>query len=297
MPNHGKGGRKPIGEAAKRAQVPVRTTAELKDRLLAAADASGVSLTVEVERRLRSSLTWDTLELGSKSMELFDAMRFELARAEALTKKKWHSDLRTFAMAREAIYGVLARRCPPLDSLTHEDSYAIDTYQHICAIDAQSDHLGFAVAALHWAVPQNKDGKFDITAPRYDVAGSRADLLQREIHPHREAILQLLDSMDRLHEQRGPLAHDYRLHIQEQIEVIDNAALEWRADEEARGIPPINEYRPGGNLQPVIASSVEGGPPRPTGVFMQQPLDPYFERWHREFVSRRSGPKLDDNPA
>lgn len=296
MPNHGKGGRKPIGAEAKRAQLPVRTTNELKAMLVEAAKGSGVSVTVEIERRLTSSLAWGTLD--TESMRLFDVMRAELARAEELggKGKRWHSDLRTFAMAREAIYGTLARRCPPIDSLTNADGEAVEIFAEIRSIDERCAALSFAVRELNCTIPLNKEGFFDLTAPRYDVEGSRCQLLERESHPHREAILEIMNSMDRLDDKRRPLAEEYRSVIAAQIEVINQAASEWRADEAARGIQPVEEYRPDGGLSPLMAPTKDGGPERPTGMFVKHPLDPHIERWHRDFVNARSGAELDDNP-
>lgn len=55
MPDHGKGGRPPLGENAKKAQIPIRVSERFATLIREAAARNGKSLSQEIEDRLVAS--------------------------------------------------------------------------------------------------------------------------------------------------------------------------------------------------------------------------------------------------
>ncbi|QUT05204.1 TraY domain-containing protein [Sphingobium phenoxybenzoativorans] len=94
------GGRPPERDEAKRSAIAVRTTADVKRRLEAAATASGKSLTQEIERRLEQSLSWEKDLGGGKNIAFFIGLANEFSRAEAFSGRPWHEDHATWTAAK-----------------------------------------------------------------------------------------------------------------------------------------------------------------------------------------------------
>jgi hypothetical protein len=92
---------------ARRFQVPVRTTAEVRQKLEEACAASGKSLTQEVEARIERSLEMQELLGDDRRMALMVRIADQVTRAEAATGKKWHADTATYWAVRRLIEHVL----------------------------------------------------------------------------------------------------------------------------------------------------------------------------------------------
>jgi hypothetical protein len=116
MPNHGKGGRPRHGQELKQKQIPLKVEPALRAQLDAAAERAGLSLTREVEKRLKASLDMDGA--STATMKLLASLAADIGRAESLTGEQWQDDLRTWAMVREAVAsGEIERRCPEEEAI------------------------------------------------------------------------------------------------------------------------------------------------------------------------------------
>ena len=265
MPNHGKGGRKPLGDEVKRAQIPVRTTPSIKARLEEAAREAGRSLTQEIEQRLEASLghRWDGLDTEAQTLiaKLIDDIR----RAQAITNKRWYADLRTWAMVREALgAGEINRRCPKTDALFGSESEAAEMLAEIRQFDERLRALSISACELglmSTPIPLNPDGFVDSTEPQYRyedfIAEQKAHGWQP---PNEDALLLLMQKMKEIEAERRVVALEYKLHSQAVMKVIDDAVKEWRDDQEARGYKPSYQYQPEPFYRPLRA-------PEPTGHF------------------------------
>ncbi|MBI0477484.1 hypothetical protein D9601_19295 [Sphingomonas sp. MA1305] len=103
----------------KRSQIPVRTSAALRNRLVESAAANDRSLTQEIEQRLERSLSADDARGSPQTARLLDAIAAEVANNKALLNAEWwESPLAYYAMA-ETIAAVVRDHAPP--SLMSDD--------------------------------------------------------------------------------------------------------------------------------------------------------------------------------
>jgi hypothetical protein len=109
----------PTGKSGevKRAQIPVRTTPAVRDRLLASASANGRSLTQEIEQRLERSVALDDLRGSPDTARLVEAIAGEVALVEQWTGKAWKADYPTYYAMTRGVRQVLGRFHPPLLNL------------------------------------------------------------------------------------------------------------------------------------------------------------------------------------
>ena len=245
MPDHKKGGRPPEKGERKRSAIAVRTTTENKAKLEAAALEEGRSITQEVEARLEASL------IGNRSAEterLFSDLSVEIERAEELTGKRWHKDLRTWAMVREALFrGPIVRRMPEDDRLLSDTQGDIAEMRRVLAhYSSQLMHLMTSIGELGGGVGSNPDAFNDLTATRYVY--DRKEAIENAPPEHHPAILKLMDKMESVEAMRAKLAGEYVTLHGWIIDEADAAVADWRADLERRGIAPIDEYHPGSFL-------------------------------------------------
>lgn len=284
MPNHGKGGRKPERGEAKTAAVAVRTTPGIKAQLEAAARAAGRSVTQEIEHRLSASLA---VPSAGATAELLAAIAADIARAEELTGKHWHKDLRTWAMVREALAsGEIEARAPEMDRLlTEGDSEADELLTSLIDYESKLSSLALAATtATGWPVPINMNGIWDVRLPRYNYADVREQLADHATDDTRAVMVPILDKMEQLEAERSPIANEYQQHQEAILECIEQAVSQWEADWQARGRQLAREYRPAATLRPVRDA---GG--RTTGVWVEGEPDPMFAKYLPEGGS--IGPK------
>lgn len=108
------GGRPPERDEAKRSAVAIRTTPKIKSALQDAADASGRSLTQEIEHRLERSIEMDHHVRGDQlTARLIEAIAAELVMVARWTGKRWYDDEVTFYAGRHAIIDAYNRFAPP----------------------------------------------------------------------------------------------------------------------------------------------------------------------------------------
>lgn len=247
MPNHGKGGRKPERGVRKTGAVAVRTTPELKAKIEAAALENGRSTVQEIEHRLEASLS---PVHGNKSAET-EALLVELAqdigRAEALTGKRWHKDLRTWAMVREALgAGAIERNVPKFDRfMTDADESGVGEQQReILDLTLRADYEAETLAqATGLAVALNPLAATSTTAPRYDYEALReaAKGLADNLRPVAELFIGRIESHDA---KRRELAADTRQTLEAMAEAINEGVMQWNDDLQRRGFSLAREYRP-----------------------------------------------------
>ena len=97
----------------KRAQIPVRTSAELRHRLAGRAAAKDRSLTQEIEQRLEWSLDYEDRLGGAAAFDLFLGAVARIAKAEEATGKHWLDDYVTWRAAKHIIERAVIDHAPP----------------------------------------------------------------------------------------------------------------------------------------------------------------------------------------
>lgn len=257
MPNHGKGGRKPERDEIKRAAVAVRTTPTIKAKLEDAAREAGRSVTQEIEARLEASVG---LVATAESHDLLGQIAREIRRAEELTGKRWHKDLRTWAMVREALAsGPIVQHCPPADRLASDlTGDTAQLRQRLANYGQQISSLMLALCELGFLIGQNPESFRDITASRYNYDDINEEKLSEADRPAAE---RLFAKMQQLDTERSADAEEYRFMHGLIVECIEKAVAEWQADLAQRGLMQPDEYRPVATLVPI-----GGG-----GMFVQVP--------------------------
>ncbi len=127
-----RGGRPREREEAKRAAVTIRTTPTVKDQLVAAAEASGRSLTQEIELRLEASLARDAIAGSPETERLLSAYAAEIAQVEGVLKKRWHKDLKTWGAVSELLKAGPINRMQP--DRTYDDEIVGEAWQRLEAV-------------------------------------------------------------------------------------------------------------------------------------------------------------------
>ncbi len=94
--------RKAVDGAVRTTSLNLKTTKELRDKMEAAAVASGRALTHEVEARLNRSFDFDYLMGDSETALLVRAIAATIRRFEVTSGKKWIEDFDTQEAAFEA---------------------------------------------------------------------------------------------------------------------------------------------------------------------------------------------------
>jgi hypothetical protein len=273
MPNHGKGGRKPERGEAKRSAIAVRTTATIKAKLDAAADEAGRSLTQEVEKRLEASVA---ISETGETHELLAAIAGEIARAEALTGKRWHRDLKTWAMAREGLLGEIEARAPEADRLLAAgNSDANDLAEELNTYDARLRALAISSMELGgWPIPLNPHRYGDVRVRQYNYADVRAELADHGTAETKAIVEPILAKMEAIEAERSPVAEGYRHQQKVVMDCIEEAISEWEADLRSRGRQPSQEYRPPATIRPVRDASGEV-----TGTWVPLDVDEYVAKY------------------
>jgi hypothetical protein len=105
-------------EGAKRSAIAVRTTEETKERITAAAEAAGRSLTQEIEQRLEWSLSFEDEFGGAKGVALHRHIAWSLRQAEKQIGSKWTESPTAFFAAMGAIEAALEELQPPYSGET-----------------------------------------------------------------------------------------------------------------------------------------------------------------------------------
>lgn len=114
------GGRPPERGEPKRAAIALRTTPAIKDRLQAAAEAKGRSITQEVEARIEESFALEDLLGGPRIKAQLIEIAAQIYRAEKTTGKLWDEDLETYHLARMLIVDVIRRIRPRPKGSVHK---------------------------------------------------------------------------------------------------------------------------------------------------------------------------------
>jgi hypothetical protein len=108
---------------AKRSAIAVRTTPDVKARLVEAAKKSGRSLTQEIELRLERSVEAEDHAGGPATAALVQAIIADIAAIEAITGKSWAEDNVTYSAVRRAVIAAVCDR-PPRRVENHEEVLA-----------------------------------------------------------------------------------------------------------------------------------------------------------------------------
>jgi hypothetical protein len=253
VPNHGKGGRKPERGEAKRSAIAVRTTPTIKAKLEAAADEQNRSVTQEVEARLEASLAMDHPERTAETIRLLGALAAEIERAEQLTGKRWHNDLKTWAMVREALAsGEIERRCPELERIeTDIDGDTHELRQHMTdAMEAGvREKVFLQQIGVYVSLAQSGD---------WPQRTDKEKALE-QIKDAPAAIKELAaTALDRLLEAEEAYAACWKADSANRaafVSTIMDAEREWRADLVRRGLPTSREYRPEHGVRNVFLPS------------------------------------------
>jgi hypothetical protein len=101
----------PAGEG-KRYPLNMRTTAEIRDRLVAAANASGRSFAQEAEFRIEQSYAEDDRLGGPITRALVTMLAAAIADAEQRTGKSWLTDRVTYRRALLSVHAIIGRLGP-----------------------------------------------------------------------------------------------------------------------------------------------------------------------------------------
>lgn len=147
-----------VGES-KRAPLNMRTTPELRDKLEAAAEARGLSLTQEVVRRIEQSFELEeklNLETSRAASNFVGRLiRSAVDAVEAKTEKKWKDDARTAAICEGTVAGVAEAIMRPflgdlkVNKLMNEDAETVRKelfesgrqFGRVYALDRLSDQV------------------------------------------------------------------------------------------------------------------------------------------------------------
>lgn len=119
------GGRPPEREEAKRAAVAVRTTPAIKALLVEAAEASGRSITQEIEARLEASFRSDR-HLGGPAQDEF--LRLAALHMDVVSERAdgpWHQQWSDWDTVRSTLIHFLSA----LEPKRSEDSFAAQNYR------------------------------------------------------------------------------------------------------------------------------------------------------------------------
>lgn len=107
-----KNGRPTEGAEAKRSPLNMRTSPELRAMIERAADLNGLSLTQEVERRLRTSFIFDENRGGGHIGALANMVCSAIQMIELRTGQRWMDDFDTFTQVRAATERLLLWESP-----------------------------------------------------------------------------------------------------------------------------------------------------------------------------------------
>lgn len=194
----------------KKAAIAVRTAPSVRDKLKAAAEEAGRSVTQEVEARLEASLEKDAGARSPETERLLNRIAAEIAEVEAATKKRWHKDRKTAG----ALMEMMERKAQHWFNVDNpfDDEDVMGAYEKISrAADERKktvevlEGLGIA-ATLVPTRPGTGDGALSghvnalmaLTSSRAAEreALSRADL-RKEIRVAAELVFDRLEELDR----------------------------------------------------------------------------------------------------
>ena len=280
-----------MGSEPKRAQIPVRTTPEVRARLQAAAADAGRSVTQEVEARLEASLALDRPALTAETMRLLAALAADIERAETLTGRKWHKHLPTWAMVREALAsGEIERRCPENDRfLTDEDGESARQREQRHALFMRILHDARTVRELGFNLVWQERSAQEFDKPLFNYADEATRLEKSPLPDAVKAIIKdvYLSRMAETDERRGKEERAYWEGFRWMADAINEGVIMWENDLRQRGIVQAREYRPSATFhapRPTLPAASTWWPAQTLGDLMQSggALEP---------------PKGDDNPA
>lgn len=124
----------------KKSQIPIRTSAALRDALVARAKEGDRSLTQEIEQRLERSIAADEVRGGVHNVRLLDAIAAEIATVESMTGKQWNADQVTFQLMLLSIPTLLKRHAPMIENgpevVALLDKAGVSRARHINAFNA-----------------------------------------------------------------------------------------------------------------------------------------------------------------
>jgi hypothetical protein len=134
-------------EEARRANVSFRTTPQVRDKIVAAAQTAGRSVAQEVELRLEQSFAREG-EAGSRSTAILaDFIRLAAGIIEAKTGKRWTEDADTFSRVSQAIRSFMAQNQPPPSAVKAElDETFAELRSLAAAMDEQQPILNALLA-------------------------------------------------------------------------------------------------------------------------------------------------------
>lgn len=110
-------------DEAKRAALNIRTTTALKDRLQAAGERAGRTMSQEADLRLAQSFAREDEAGGRASSRLADFVRVAAGMIEAQTGNEWTEDADTYSRLHKAVSAYMAAHHPA------EPSYSVELAQ------------------------------------------------------------------------------------------------------------------------------------------------------------------------
>jgi len=141
----------------KRAQIPIRTTEEIREKLQAAADWAGRSLTQEIEQRLERSVIAEDELGGPKRTRFIRSLAARIDQAESATGKSWVVDVATYTAAVNLMEKEIEGQRPDYINAAAITAAFHDVKQSRKPIDASIGYLK-AVGAV---VDRQVDRKWD----------------------------------------------------------------------------------------------------------------------------------------
>jgi hypothetical protein len=117
-----------LNDERKRAQIPVRTSAALRERLRVDAAANDRSLTEEIERRLNLSFQFEDELGGAHTAQFFRSAAVGMRQVEERTGKRWTEDTETWRAVQVLIDRHIRnwRPTPPDHQKIAEAAKAVD---------------------------------------------------------------------------------------------------------------------------------------------------------------------------
>lgn len=179
-----------INDERKRAQIPVRTSATLRERLKAVAAANDRSLTEEIERRLDASFTLEDALGGPRMDEFLRCVAVGIRLVEEKTGKRWTDDTETWRAAQVVVerhfnnwrplpenHEGIAEKAEAVDAAKAKYEELVSAYRksfgNNIPLDATKMHSSNALAP-HWDSPPIDVGEVKISEMRAALAEMQA---------------------------------------------------------------------------------------------------------------------------
>lgn len=242
--------------------INIRVTPSVKARLEAEAKSNGRKLSAECEERLVQAERWDGVD--KETEELLAGIIGDIRRAQELTGKRWHKDLRTWAMVREALAsGEIEQRVPAYDRVNTDVRGTDGAADRLVKLTELSRKREFERMVL------DRMGVYTVMANDiWPTKTDREETMRRMegLTPgYREMAEEALGNLVAVEEEYTQVWDELRLIHREQTEAINEAVDAWKRDLIKRQRYTAREYRPGflGNPPPSTGGMFAGRSSRP----------------------------------